>query len=394
MSKRQREAGEELMTPKGVKAVVLPERSERGKVLARLSCSMAGCEETHVRESSDWHQSHTCRTHSRGSAAKVKPKATTPEATRRRVAVAPEHDWVDASALEKEIRTLHGARGNRHFDGYAFADYRGDKGDRGGGVVLAVAVGAGPVRLLRGVSSRKSLSAALLNILKIANESDRRVLFGQDHQYGIPLALGRELGLPTDWRAAMRELFATGPFSRGAQASVAGRFASEVNAWLLDRGDQPYFWSATNGPRYGIPNTSPRPTTHPTVKRLTETKKGFPLCRIGDPGTVGGQSIVGIPRLLDLLQDCEREGIAVALWPFDGLRLNELDGHVAIEPYPSHVREKGLVQTDENDAVASTAWAQHHDENGTLEGQLDLGALTPRDRDRVRFEGWIAGLLP
>ena len=48
-----------------------------------------------------------------------------------------------------------------------------------------MAVGAGPVRLVSGVSSRRALSAALLRILKAATASKLRLLFGQDHQYGI-----------------------------------------------------------------------------------------------------------------------------------------------------------------------------------------------------------------
>jgi hypothetical protein len=93
-----------------------------------------------------------------------------------------------------------------------------------------------------------------------------------------------------------------------------------------------------------------------------------------------------------LLEASEREGIVVEVWPFDGLHLTGSKAHVAIEPYPTLVRERGIVQSDENDAVASTAWAQKLDREGALHEALDLRGLGSVEQARVRFEGWIAGI--
>jgi len=54
-----------------VTAVILPELSPKGKVQARLACSVEGCTEEHVREQSDWHQSMRCRTHASVAKAKL-----------------------------------------------------------------------------------------------------------------------------------------------------------------------------------------------------------------------------------------------------------------------------------------------------------------------------------
>lgn len=279
------------------------------------------------------------------------------------------------------------------FDVYAFADYRGDLADAGG-VVLAVALGADGVRLVEGVRNRRTLSAALLRLLRVARSADVRLLFGQDHQYGIPMPLAKELGLRGAWRSMMRELFVTGPLAREAMAGNAGRFAATANAWLVARGCPAYFFSHTNGARYGIPTARPRPKGDPTERRLTERSTGFPLCRVGDNGSVGGQSIVGIPRLLTLLDDCEREGVPVKVWPFDGLALDTLGATVAIEPYPSALRAKGILKSDENDAIGCATWAQRHDHDGTLLAELDLSGLGPAGQRRVRVEGWMAGARP
>ena len=117
---------------------------------------------------------------------------------------------------------------------------------------------------------------------------------------------------------------------------------------------------------------------------------GFPFCRVGDNGTVGGQSIVGMPHLLRLLQDAERDGIRVTVWPFDGLHLDALpDSHLTLELYPSAVRAKGVVKSDANDAIASTAWAQAQDRAGTLASAIDLRVRPLADHQRIHFEGWI-----
>lgn len=56
-------AGKRFSTPAGVIGVILADLSPRGKPQAELTCSEAGCTETHVREISDWHQCGKCRTH-------------------------------------------------------------------------------------------------------------------------------------------------------------------------------------------------------------------------------------------------------------------------------------------------------------------------------------------
>lgn len=61
-------AGQQFETPKGVIGTVLGELSARGKIQAELTCSEvledgSTCQEVHIREISDWHQSDKCRTH-------------------------------------------------------------------------------------------------------------------------------------------------------------------------------------------------------------------------------------------------------------------------------------------------------------------------------------------
>lgn len=277
------------------------------------------------------------------------------------------------------------------FDAYAFADYRGGQRD-GPGVVLCFALGVGPVCRVTGVRNRKTLDLAWRQMLRGASARGARLCFGQDHQYGVPIDLARELELPTDdWRMGMELLFAG---ARGALAreAKAGEFARAVNEELRARGAKPYFWSATKE-GYGLPSSAPR---RDGQYRLTEKSHGFPFSRVGDNGTVGGQTIVGLPRILELLRWADGERVPVAVWPFDGLGVGEIPErtHVMWEPYPTLVRASGIAQSDLNDAHAATLWARDRDRAGALGCELDLSGLDSAAHRRVAFEGWIAGVDP
>lgn len=277
------------------------------------------------------------------------------------------------------------------FDAYAFADYRGGQDD-GPGVVLCFALGAGPVCRVAEVRNRKTLDRAWRQMLRDASACGARLCFGQDHQYGVPIDFARELELPTDdWRMGMELLF-SGARGACARDGQAGEFARIVNEELRARGAEPYFWSATKD-GYGLPSSAPRTNGQ---YRLTEKSRGFSFSRVGDNGTVGGQTIVGLPRILELLRWAEGERIPVAVWPFDGLGVGELPdhGHVMWEPYPTLVRAEGIAQSDLNDARAATLWARDRDCTGVLGCELDLSGLDAGAHQRVAFEGWIAGVDP
>jgi fructokinase len=304
----------------------------------------------------------------------------------------------DASVAEVDLADVLAGwrrpRGRAHlFDVYAFADYRGGQVD-GPGVVLCVALGGGPARRVAGVRNRATLDVAWRRLLRDATDAGARVCFGQDHQYGLPVALAEELGLPTgDWREGLAAFF-HGARGEAARAGRAGACARLVNGDLAARARRPYFWSATK-PAYGLPRTSPR-GSDPALYRLAERGCACALSRVGDNGSVGGQTLVGLPRVLALLAWAAQDAVPVAAWPFDGLRLERYGPrqHVALEAYPSLVRPEGVKQSDLADALAVVRWLQRVDRAGALAAALDLSALSPADRRRVAFEGWIAGVRP
>lgn len=252
--------------------------------------------------------------------------------------------------------------------------------------------------------TRAELTGEFMTRLDMATRERRRVCFGQDHQYGVPWALIKELGLGgMSWRTVIDKL-TTGSYGENAPPLSHPRtFGAAFNAWLDSIGLDPYFYSATKASRYGLPRSNPRHGDQ-ACYRLTE-KRRFragggapkPFNRVGDNGTVGGQSLLGILEIRALLEQCAARQIKVAVWPFDGLSVmsNAYAGaHVMIEPYPSAVRRSGVAQSDESDALACADHIRDADNAGKLGTLLDISGLAADSAAIALVEGWIASHEP
>ncbi|MEO2013181.1 MAG: hypothetical protein ABGZ53_02305 [Fuerstiella sp.] len=299
-----------------------------------------------------------------------------------------------ASGLERQTERL--------FDLYCFADYRGDKNDSGKGVEVVLGLpNRNELCHISEISGRASLHMFWHDLLVALGQGQARLLFGQDHQYGVPVGLINELidnGFVAQeecatWRKAMKTLFLSGKFGSNAteKFGFAGGFAFDFNEEIRKKGGQDYFYSATNGRRYGIPTS--RPPGRDSLFRVTENEclnQPKEFARVGDPGAVGGQSIVGIPYLLKLLEEWDS---GVHVWPQDGLELPEPHSHVLVEVYPSALRPQDVPQSDLNDAVACVEWCMAEDSEKRLRNHLSANAL-PRDRNTpegkklIQLEGW------
>ncbi|MDP2662671.1 MAG: hypothetical protein Q8R28_18285 [Dehalococcoidia bacterium] len=289
---------------------------------------------------------------------------------------------------------------------YLFADYSGAQkaSAQRRAIRLAQASRRESPKLVEKRLTREELVTELVSRLTEASRVGMRACIGQDHQYSIPYKLAQELSIShLSWRDALRSL-CSGSYGQDAPALGHPRtFAASFNAWLVARGLPAYFYSATKGALYGIPSQDPR-RGGDSRYRLTErfpsrSGKGSPkpLNRVGDNGSVGGQSLLGMAALVDLLHRCECEGVRLAVWPFDGLSITGsmyADAHVMIEPYPSAVRPTNVVQTDDSDALASTGHTRDMDAADQLAEQLDLSGVDDATAAVVRFEGWIVSHQP
>ena len=127
------------------------------------------------------------------------------------------------------------------------------------------------------------------------------------------------------------------------------------------------------------------PHEYRVTERLCE-RNPFPFARVGDNGSVGGQTIVGIPHILALLES--NEGRSVFAWPFDGVDLPADVRHVLAEVYPTAMRSPGVPQSDLNDAIACVDWCMKKDAEGSLRQALSLNAFRDFEVETIKREGW------
>ena len=305
-----------------------------------------------------------------------------------------------------DCQTLTGT-GPVLFGAYLFVDYSGAEKVEHQRRAIKIAYGEGPIpaRLVEGHYDRAALVDYIVERLRLASLRGGRVCLGQDHIFGIPIGLARELGISQlPWRTALGA-FLNGEYDADAPAfHDLGRFVCEVNRWLIKHGRKPYFWSATKAEKYNVPGLDPRRGEADECSyRLTDRCRSQsgrgnpkPFNRLGDPGTVGGQSLLGMIRIREVVERCAKERIQLRFWPFDGLDISDPEydrAHVAVEPYPSAFRPEGIEQTDENDALQTALAIQAADLKGQAGHFFDLNRLRSCDASTVRFEGWIVGHL-
>gem|GEM_PF-942363 len=306
----------------------------------------------------------------------------------------------------KEIKqvTPEAGFGMPLFHSYIFADYSGaaDLGAQRNAIKLAYAENVSECKLIQEPLTRDTLVQKILEYLRTATAGNKRVCFGFDHQYGVPFGLLKEIGIAElSWRKILDVLVE----GRGVPAlQHPSTYARQFNEWCSKKGKPPYFYSSTKASSYGIPSRDPRKGEADTLSRLTERCKSIsgrgnpkPFNRVGDNGSVGGQTIMGLIKLRELLNKCQAEGISVKCWPFDGLDIRSysyVGCHVLLEPYPAAVRSPDVLYTDANDAIACVKLIQSHDRRGKLSDLLDLSCLSDTQKDMVLVEGWIAGYFP
>lgn len=130
-----------------------------------------------------------------------------------------------------------------------------------------------------------------------------------------------------------------------------------------------------------------------TPLRLTErwTPTAKSVFGFGVQGEVATSTHAGLPWLLPLRKQCKQP---LHFWPFDGWEIPESRSVVA-EVYPSlWMRRfpKDGRDGDEQAAYVVAARLQRADLNGSL-GSLFEPTLTADEKEVVRIEGWILGVV-
>lgn len=325
------------------------------------------------------------------------------------------------------------------FDVYLFADYSGSHSlsTQRKRIVLAIheAINesSGNIQILRHLT-RSSLWLEVCQRLARAHAAGQRAIIGFDHSYSFPNGFYQRVTAEpwTSWRDLLRVLTTPtksipplgDPISSYHLRQLETRYggdpiAESVLRRMMEamRGTAlPRAWahsinqhfaasgsagSVTEGPFWG---TNWAPQDHRPdfpfndmlpekrlVERVGQTKLHKtmkPIYQLGGHGSVGQQSLCGIPYLRALLDFCDSANIPLFCWPFDGWEPNA-SSHVLVEVYPT-LYNRGL-RTDEQDAIACVEWMMTKDAAGSIPFAPSHD-LTPQEWELARLEGWVIGV--
>ncbi|NJC26569.1 hypothetical protein [Neolewinella antarctica] len=235
----------------------------------------------------------------------------------------------------------------------------------------------------------------------------RRTLVGWDFAFGYPAGLAEalRLGREQPWLRVW-ELLDQLITDRADNDNNRFAVGNELNGRITGR----------NGPFWGVPRGQAGPflgarkdfdypvvTEHVRLaeRRLVElrAKKMQPPWKLAYTGSVGGQSLVGIPRLHDLAFTDEMLRVTSLIWPFqtDFFAQIPATGPLVLhaEIYPSHLvvpREDEIL--DREQVSTYVKWLRAEQQTGQLERWL-TGPINISNRERGQIlghEGWVLGI--
>jgi hypothetical protein len=236
---------------------------------------------------------------------------------------------------------------------------------------------------------------------------DRRALVGFDFPFGFPRGFAAALWhagpSPDAWRAVWARLaaeIADGPDNRNNRFAVAAALNAAASGGFgpfygRPRRVAPEIARTLPARRIGFFRFPLRTSSGPELpaRRLADDRaraRSSPWFVYGGGNSVGGQALVGIPRVREL-----RAAISDArIWPFEtGARLppREEARVVLAEIYPSlfHVRDRATEIV--HDRLQVEAAARRF---AVLDARGDLAALfaaPPADPAVLHEEGWVLG---
>jgi precorrin-8X/cobalt-precorrin-8 methylmutase len=249
----------------------------------------------------------------------------------------------------------------------------------------------------RNPPTRSAAMADICDVLVKARWRGERVMVGFDFVFGYPLGAAAAIAGEPSWRALWRKLAA---LIEDSDSNLSNRFevAARINSAIT--GDCPRYYGHPNG-RNIAGLTLKRPEVargKVRDRRLAEARvKGpQPVWKLIGVGSVGSQTMLGIPRLEALRTD-PRFANEIAVWPFETEFERKLNPPILImEIYPSlfDVPAKDGVPRDRMQVETAARRFAELDAAGDLVTILSApDGLSAQDRDAVlREEGWIAGI--
>lgn len=285
------------------------------------------------------------------------------------------------------------------FDSFLIVDWSAAARPKTGPDSIWIRLDSPDGALLENPSTRVLAASRMAEMLGGEIRKGRRVLAGIDFGFGYPAGFSAALGLSgPPWRAAWDEL-SERIDDRATNANNRFEAAAHFNQRLTD-GRGP-FWGCPASAECEFLGQGRRDASFAGLaeRRLCEQRlrRSQPVWKLYTSGSVGSQTLVGIPRLSRLLA---HPSLAehTAVWPFQtGLQAPAEPSVVFAEIYPSmRIAEPRVGEVKDAAQIrAVSRWLRELDKKGGLaqffEGPPDLTAV--QRRQVAEEEGWILGVL-
>ncbi len=277
------------------------------------------------------------------------------------------------------------------FDRYIAVDWSAANERRTGKDSIWVAeLGPEGSRLSLNPPTRTEAMELLIERIRAARNAGERIMVGFDFVFGYPRGAARAISGKAGWRAMWE---AIGAAVTDSSENKSNRF--EVAAGFNRTLELAHFWGHPPHHRYAdlAPTRPLHGYLHIAEHRLAEryTRGPQPVWKLSGVGSVGSQSMLGIPRLRQLLAEFPD----AAVWPFETDFERSLQLVTLVEIYPSMFPITGKVEPKDREQVeVSVARFADLDAMGFLGEFLSAPGilLANQRRDAIEEEGWIAGV--
>lgn len=238
--------------------------------------------------------------------------------------------------------------------------------------------------------TRAEATALLIERIKLARAAGERVMVGLDFVFGYPRGAARAIAGKAGWRAmwqAIEEAVTDTSENKSNRFEVASKFNRVLEV--------AHFWGHPPHHRYAdlAPTRPQHDYLHISEHRLAEkyARGPQPVWKLSGIGSVGSQSLLGIPRLSQL----KSEFAEARIWPFETAFEEDLSPLTFVEMYPSLFEVSGKVEPKDREQVeVAVARFADLDAAGFLREFLSAPSilLSTQRREAIEEEGWIAGV--
>lgn len=306
--------------------------------------------------------------------------------------------------------------GSLLFDAYIFVDWSANNSPKTGKDSIWIAEGSwennqfayGPEnsRCIN-FSTRESATQHIKGRLREhVEKKQNRVLICFDFPYAYPICSESQTigGTFKDIWLKLRNLIQDDNRNRSNRFQVASNLNEQINPASIQG---PFWGRPVNGNAADLRRLEstryhdlPRDTLQ--MFRIVEErmkrcgKRPFSVWQLFGNGSVGSQTLLGLPRLYDLTHDKDLV-LHSAVWPFEtenwGLSFKKCPLIVHAEFWPGAIEVDPSLHDvkDASQVLSYLAWAAKNDNEGTLEGYFNPLKPTDPERDRAKKEGWILG---